>query len=213
MGGEEREEFGQERTDGGGSGSGSIAHGGSLRGGVDDGSHPPAYPALPPFPSPPEKRPKSRATLASPACRNQQPVASYQRRASWPLSTASARRSSGNSHWPSRTSAGNSGMVCLGEKPPMSMKHDNVASYLGAALINQLDSRYYRVNVNGAKARLTARNSFVPDVVVIPAEYQAAVRRRSACLQRLCRTIAARRRNLVAHHRRLRFRGQARCLS
>jgi Uma2 family endonuclease len=57
----------------------------------------------------------------------------------------------------------------LVEKPLMSMKHDDVASYLGAALIVQLDRRDYRVNVNGGKTRYTARNFFVPDVVVIPA--------------------------------------------
>jgi Uma2 family endonuclease len=57
----------------------------------------------------------------------------------------------------------------LVEKPPMSMKHDDVAFYLGLALGNQLDRRVYRVNVNGGKTRYTARNFFVPDVVVIPA--------------------------------------------
>jgi hypothetical protein len=31
----------------------------------------------------------------------------------------------------------------------MSMKHEYVASYLGAALITQLDRRLYRVNING----------------------------------------------------------------
>jgi Uma2 family endonuclease len=60
----------------------------------------------------------------------------------------------------------------LVEKPSMSMMHDNVASYLGAALIAQLDRRAYRVNVNGGKTRYTARNYYVPDVVVIPAAYQ-----------------------------------------
>ncbi|MGH2615153.1 MAG: Uma2 family endonuclease [Thermomicrobiales bacterium] len=60
----------------------------------------------------------------------------------------------------------------LVEKPLMSMVHDNVASYLGAALIFQLDRGEYRVNVNGGKTRYTARNFFIPDVVVIPAAYQ-----------------------------------------
>lgn len=57
----------------------------------------------------------------------------------------------------------------LVEKPLMSMKHDDVASYLGAELIFQLDRRVYRVNINGGKTRYTARNFYVPDVVVIPA--------------------------------------------
>jgi Uma2 family endonuclease len=58
------------------------------------------------------------------------------------------------------------------EKPLMSMKHDNVAFYLGLALANQLDRNIYRVNVNGGKTRLSARNYFIPDVVVIPAVFQ-----------------------------------------
>src|SRR5215213_1124675 len=58
------------------------------------------------------------------------------------------------------------------EKPLMSMKHDNVSFYLAAALANQLDRRVYRVNVNGGKTRRSARNYYIPDVVVIPATFQ-----------------------------------------
>jgi Uma2 family endonuclease len=58
------------------------------------------------------------------------------------------------------------------EKPLMSMKHDDVAAYLGAALISQLDRRKFRVNVSGGKTRYTERNYFIPDVVVIPAAYK-----------------------------------------
>ena len=65
----------------------------------------------------------------------------------------------------------------LVEKPLMSMLHDNVASYLGAALIGQVDRRAYRVNVNGGKTRYTERNYYVPDVVVIPAAYQVPFER------------------------------------
>jgi Uma2 family endonuclease len=60
----------------------------------------------------------------------------------------------------------------LVEKPLMSMKHDNVAFYLALALANQLDRGEYRVNVNGGKTRRSARNYFIPDVVVVPASYQ-----------------------------------------
>src|SRR5213078_4872633 len=56
-------------------------------------------------------------------------------------------------------------------KPLMSVKHDNVSTYLGAMLINQLDRRHYRVNVNGGKTRIAPDNSFIPDVV-IPASLQ-----------------------------------------
>jgi Uma2 family endonuclease len=58
------------------------------------------------------------------------------------------------------------------EKPLMSMKHDDVAFYLGMALASQLDRRVFRVNVNGGKTRISSRNFFVPDVVVIPATYK-----------------------------------------
>jgi Uma2 family endonuclease len=57
----------------------------------------------------------------------------------------------------------------LVEKPLMSVMHDDVAFQLGRLLQNQLDPRAYRVNVNGGKTRYTARNYFVPDMVVIPA--------------------------------------------
>jgi Uma2 family endonuclease len=60
----------------------------------------------------------------------------------------------------------------LVEKPLMSMKHEDVASYLGAALINQLDRQLYRVNINGGRARLSPRSYYIPDVVVIPAAYK-----------------------------------------
>ncbi|MFN8590597.1 MAG: Uma2 family endonuclease [Thermomicrobiales bacterium] len=59
----------------------------------------------------------------------------------------------------------------LVEKPLMSMKHDNVAFYLGLELAKQLDRSVFRVNVNGGKTRFP-RTFFIPDVVVIPATYQ-----------------------------------------
>lgn len=58
------------------------------------------------------------------------------------------------------------------EKPSMSMRHDNVSFLLGHFLQMQLDWNEYRVNVNGGKTRLSPRNFFIPDVVVIPASYQ-----------------------------------------
>lgn len=60
----------------------------------------------------------------------------------------------------------------LVEKPPMSMRHDNVATYMGAMLVFQLDPNEYVVNVNSGKTRYTARNYYIPDVVVIPAAHQ-----------------------------------------
>ncbi len=60
----------------------------------------------------------------------------------------------------------------LVEKPPMSMRHDTVASYLGIAVAIQLDPNEFLVNINSGKTRYTARNYYIPDVVVIPAAYQ-----------------------------------------
>lgn len=65
----------------------------------------------------------------------------------------------------------------LVEKPDMSMFHADVAAYLGAMLINQLDRRAYRVNINDGKARLSAQTYYIPDVVVIPAAYKAPYER------------------------------------
>jgi Uma2 family endonuclease len=59
----------------------------------------------------------------------------------------------------------------LVEKPLMSMKHDDVAFFLGHLLQGQLDRNVYRVNVNGGKTRRSARTYFIPDVVVIPAAF------------------------------------------
>lgn len=60
----------------------------------------------------------------------------------------------------------------LAAKPPTSVKHDNVSSYLGFGLADQLDRGVYRVNINGGRTRYTSRNFYVPDVIVIPAAYQ-----------------------------------------
>lgn len=57
----------------------------------------------------------------------------------------------------------------LVEKPLMSVMHDDFAFQLGRVLQNQLDLKRFRVSVNGAKTRYTARNFFIPDVAVMPA--------------------------------------------
>jgi Uma2 family endonuclease len=57
----------------------------------------------------------------------------------------------------------------LVEKPVMSVMHEDLGFQLGRWLQNQLDLDSYRVSVNGAKLRYTARNYFIPDVAVVPA--------------------------------------------
>jgi Uma2 family endonuclease len=61
----------------------------------------------------------------------------------------------------------------LVEKPQMSMKHNDVATYLGAALIHQLDRRVYRVTISGDRARISSCNYYIPDIIVMPAAYKA----------------------------------------
>ena len=61
------------------------------------------------------------------------------------------------------------------EKPFMSVAHDNLAFRLGFLLQGQLDWNVFQINVNGAKARVDSSTYFIPDVVVIPVAYQAAL--------------------------------------
>jgi Uma2 family endonuclease len=58
------------------------------------------------------------------------------------------------------------------EKPWMSMKHNAISFLLGHLLQSQLDWGDYRVSVGGDRARVSERNSYIPDVMVIPAAYQ-----------------------------------------
>lgn len=56
----------------------------------------------------------------------------------------------------------------LVEKPLMSAKHEDTASFLGYLLQGQLDRNHFRVHVNGGRARLSRRTFYIPDVAVIP---------------------------------------------
>ena len=67
----------------------------------------------------------------------------------------------------------------LVEKPSMSIEHNNVIFYLGHLLQSQLDRRMYRITVNGDRARHSARNFYIPDVIVIPVAYQESFDRRA----------------------------------
>ena len=57
----------------------------------------------------------------------------------------------------------------LVEKPPMTIGHTDVASYLGHLLQSQLDHRWFRVHINGARLLLPTRSIYIPDVAVVPA--------------------------------------------
>ena len=57
------------------------------------------------------------------------------------------------------------------EKPGMTAMHGDAAMTLSARLFNQVDRRQFRVRNNHAKARISPRNYYIPDVAVIPAAY------------------------------------------
>lgn len=68
-------------------------------------------------------------------------------------------------------------LVCgrLRRKPDMTMEHKSVASRLAFLLQSQLELDAFEVHVNGARARRSPGNAFIPDVVVIPASLMAAL--------------------------------------
>ena len=71
----------------------------------------------------------------------------------------------------------------LVEKPGMSVEHNDLISVLHATLFNQLDRREFRVRSNSARLRYTPENVFVPDVVVVPAAMERALRGRPRSLE------------------------------
>lgn len=65
----------------------------------------------------------------------------------------------------------------LREKPGMSVEHGGVMMVLAADLHNQLDRNQFRVRANHAKLRRSADTYYVPDIVVIPAALERALRK------------------------------------
>lgn len=58
----------------------------------------------------------------------------------------------------------------LRRKPPMTMEHNDIATWLGHLLMSQLDRDEYRVRVNMGRAQLDSSSYYIPHVMVIPAE-------------------------------------------
>ena len=58
----------------------------------------------------------------------------------------------------------------------MSVEHNDVAFELGHLLQRQLDRREFRIRVETGRLRRSARNFYIPDVMVIPAEVERALR-------------------------------------
>ena len=58
----------------------------------------------------------------------------------------------------------------LREKPGMAWEHNDLTFELGHLLRLQLDRRAFRVRVNAARVRWSAKNYYIPDVAVVPLE-------------------------------------------
>lgn len=71
----------------------------------------------------------------------------------------------------------------LREKPGMSIEHNDVMAELARWLGNQLDRMEYRVRSNSARLRVSGGVYYIPDVVVIPAEMERALRGRPGRLE------------------------------
>ncbi|MGH2615029.1 MAG: Uma2 family endonuclease [Thermomicrobiales bacterium] len=70
----------------------------------------------------------------------------------------------------------------LREKPGMSVEHGGVMIALVKQLLQQLDPNAYTPRVNHARLRRSADTYFVPDIAVIPAALEQALRERPGSL-------------------------------
>ena len=70
----------------------------------------------------------------------------------------------------------------LREKPAMSVEHNDLMFELGHMLRLQLDRREFRVRVDAPRLRRSPENYYLPDVAVVPAELDLALRRRPGTL-------------------------------
>jgi Uma2 family endonuclease len=64
----------------------------------------------------------------------------------------------------------------LREKPWMTARHDYVIVYLTERLFRQLDRREYTLSFGHARLRVSPDTYYVPDIVVIPAALERALR-------------------------------------
>ena len=70
----------------------------------------------------------------------------------------------------------------LREKPPMSIAHGRLMSQLGGLLRQQLDPGAFQVRFGHARLRISAEKYYVPDLVVIPTDYESALGRQPETL-------------------------------
>jgi Uma2 family endonuclease len=64
----------------------------------------------------------------------------------------------------------------LREKPGMSVEHGDIITEVAFALRSQLDRDTYRVRVQHARLRVSPEDYYVPDVAVVPAAAERALR-------------------------------------
>ena len=70
----------------------------------------------------------------------------------------------------------------LREKPPMSVEHNSIMFHLGFLLQLQLDRSEYRLRSNAGRVRRSAQHYYIPDVAVIPAALERALRQHPGSL-------------------------------
>lgn len=70
----------------------------------------------------------------------------------------------------------------LREKPGMSVEHGDVMVELVYALRRQLDRNEYRLRADHARLRRSPRNYYIPDIAVVPAAVERALRQRPGSL-------------------------------
>jgi Uma2 family endonuclease len=71
----------------------------------------------------------------------------------------------------------------LREKPGMSSEHNDFMFYLGMLLQQGLDRRRYRVRSNSAHLRCPSGSIFIPDVVIVPLEFDQRFRGRPGVVE------------------------------
>src|SRR5947208_123712 len=71
----------------------------------------------------------------------------------------------------------------LRQKPPMTADHNRVSMHLCVQLANQLDDTEFTVRNNSGHVRHSPENYYVPDVFVIPIEYERPFRGKDDILE------------------------------
>ncbi|MEX0781602.1 MAG: Uma2 family endonuclease [Dehalococcoidia bacterium] len=71
----------------------------------------------------------------------------------------------------------------LRSKPPMTHAHNILGYELSIMIREQVNRREYETKFNAPRTRVSAGNSFIPDVLVVPRRFTEHLRRRSDALE------------------------------